>query len=94
MSSLSTLTLNTLVVFIHAATYQQTKEWSGSTFFDGWEFMTMDDPTHGFVDYQPQSSGLAYYDSATDSVIMKVDNSGSATSLVTDSVYTLNLFTH
>lgn len=54
--------------------------WSGSTFFDGWEFQTFDDPTHGTVDYQPQSSGLGYYNSASDSVIMKVDNTGSAAS--------------
>jgi len=75
-----TIVFTTAIGCINAGTYQQSKMWSGSSFFDGWEFETIDDPTHGTVDYQPQSSGLAFYSSATDSVIIKVDTAESATS--------------
>ena len=86
MCATKVLTAATLILSITSATYHQTKIWSGNSFFDAWQFETRDDPTHGTVDYQPQSSGLAFYDSGTNSVIMKVDNTGPSASFVTYSI--------
>ncbi|PVH81091.1 glycoside hydrolase family 16 protein [Cadophora sp. DSE1049] len=44
---------------IVSSTYVLDTEYSGPTFFDGFEFWTDPDPTHGFVSYQSQSSSLS-----------------------------------
>ncbi|RMZ91654.1 hypothetical protein DV736_g1089, partial [Chaetothyriales sp. CBS 134916] len=55
--------------------YKLDTEYSGSSFFDGFNFFTGADPTHGFVDYlsysDAQSAGLI---STGSSAIMKVDD--------------------
>jgi len=60
-----------------STTYNLIDEASGATFFDKWNFMTFDDPTHGTVTYVDAdtafSQGLAYV--RPDGVaVMKVDN--------------------
>jgi len=37
------------------AQYHQTQKYAGSTFFDGFDFFTAGDPTHGYVNYVNQS---------------------------------------
>lgn len=52
--------------------------YSGSTFFDKWDFFTGDDPTHGFVDYvdrtTSESLGLISVDPASQKVIIGIDS--------------------
>ena len=36
--------------------YHLIKTHSGSSFFDGWNFMTFDDHTHGVVDYKDEAT--------------------------------------
>ena len=36
--------------------YHLTTTYSGSSFFDGWDFISSDDPTHGVVDYKDQAT--------------------------------------
>ncbi|KAK6992546.1 GH16 domain-containing protein [Favolaschia claudopus] len=62
-----------------ATTYDMVKEFSGSTFFDGWNFYgKFDNLTNGdaiFVTSSvAKSSKLAYVDSTTNRAIIKVDN--------------------
>lgn len=60
-----------------AWTLQDTYE--GSTFFNGFDFFTSADPTHGFVQYvdqaTAQSSGLIYNQGSQ--VIIKADNTST-----------------
>ncbi|KAJ7225489.1 glycoside hydrolase family 16 protein, partial [Mycena pura] len=53
-------------------------EYSGKTFFDDFTFYTASDPTHGTVTYVDQTyaidNGLAYFDEAGGTVIMKGDD--------------------
>nr|GAT44210.1 predicted protein [Mycena chlorophos] len=53
-------------------------EFSGPTFFDGFGFFTDPDPTHGTVTYVNATyafeNNLAYYDNATNTVVMKGDD--------------------
>ncbi|KAH7384978.1 hypothetical protein BKA64DRAFT_628733 [Cadophora sp. MPI-SDFR-AT-0126] len=58
-SMLSLLLFASRVQAIVSSTYALDTEYSGSTFFDGFEFWTDPDPTHGFVSYQSQSSSLS-----------------------------------
>jgi hypothetical protein len=45
------------LVFIYYAqgAYQIDSNWQGSSFFNGWDFFTGNDPTHGTVDYVAQN---------------------------------------
>ncbi|TFK92998.1 glycoside hydrolase family 16 protein [Polyporus arcularius HHB13444] len=56
--------------------WKLTKAYQGDSFFDGWDFFTGDDPTHGIVDYvdknSAQSSNLIEVNSAGHA-IMRVD---------------------
>jgi len=58
--------------------YRLTDKWCGRSFFDGWNFFTRKDPTHGLVNYVDSptafTDGLAYVDE-NDLVVMKVDSS-------------------
>ena len=36
--------------------YKLDTQYQGSSFFDGWDFFTGDDPTHGFVNYVDKST--------------------------------------
>ncbi|KAK0101998.1 hypothetical protein ONS96_005966 [Cadophora gregata f. sp. sojae] len=47
------------VYAIVSDTYVLDTEYSGPTFFDGFEFFTDTDPTHGFVSYQSYESSLS-----------------------------------
>jgi hypothetical protein len=53
------------------------EEWRGAKFFDGWQFMTYDDPTHGTVDYVSRATaerlGLIRTDPGTGAVTIGVD---------------------
>jgi len=65
-----------------ATTYDMVKEYSGSTFFDGWDFYgKFDNLTNGdaiFVTSSvAKSSKLAYVDPTTNRAIMKVDNTST-----------------
>lgn len=55
--------LFTLLVslYIHStgAVYQQVQDYSGDTFFDGWNFFTGEDPTGGFVQFKDQTAAAA-----------------------------------
>lgn len=64
----------------HAATYRAINEYSGRTFFDGWDFYDHhDDKMNGDVVFvsaaQGASERLAYVDPTTNRAIIKVDNS-------------------
>ncbi|KAI0735592.1 concanavalin A-like lectin/glucanase domain-containing protein [Earliella scabrosa] len=56
--------------------WQLKKNYQGDTFFDGWDFFTAGDPTHGLVDYvdrnTAQSAGLIDVNSAG-RILMRVD---------------------
>ncbi|GAA5946119.1 hypothetical protein JCM10213_006828 [Rhodosporidiobolus nylandii] len=56
--------------------YKLLTSYEGDTFFDGWDFFTADDPTHGQVDYvsldDAKSAGLI--STSGTSAMMKVDN--------------------
>ncbi|KAH6911517.1 family 16 glycosyl hydrolase [Coprinopsis sp. MPI-PUGE-AT-0042] len=66
---------------VEGAEYKLLKDYSGATFFDGWEFFDSPDIlNHGDVEFiaaadagNPQTS-LAYIDPATNRAIVKVDN--------------------
>ncbi|KAJ7109083.1 glycoside hydrolase family 16 protein [Mycena crocata] len=65
-----------------ATTYDMVKEYSGSTFFDDWDFYgSFDNLTNGdaiFVTSKVASSSkLAYVDSTTNHAIIKVDNTST-----------------
>ena len=53
-----------------SAGYELSKEWKGSTFFEGWQWGNVD-YTNGVAQYGHYTD-LAYYDSAKDSAIIKV----------------------
>ncbi|KAJ7081610.1 glycoside hydrolase family 16 protein [Mycena belliarum] len=80
LSSLSFVLLSVVFPSVLAATtYDMVKEYSGSTFFDDWNFYgKFDDLTHGdaiFVTKNvARSSKLAYVDPTTNHAIIKVDN--------------------
>jgi len=82
-SSLSIVLLSVLLPSALAATtYDMVKEYSGSTFFDGWNFYGhYDNLTNGdaiFVTSSVASSSkLAYVDSTTNRAIIKVDNTST-----------------
>ncbi|KAH9819359.1 leucine carboxyl methyltransferase, partial [Teratosphaeria destructans] len=42
-----------------SSTYKLVADYSGPSFFDGWDFFTGADPTTGYVTYQSQTSALA-----------------------------------
>ncbi|KAJ7630492.1 glycoside hydrolase family 16 protein [Roridomyces roridus] len=42
-----------------SSVWQLAQSYSGSTFFDGWDFWDTSDPTHGVVDYLSESDGRA-----------------------------------
>ncbi|KAJ7205979.1 glycoside hydrolase family 16 protein [Mycena pura] len=71
-----------LPTVLAATTYTLVKEYSGSTFFDDWNFYgSFDNLTNGdaiFVTANvARSSKLAYVDSATSRAIIKVDNTST-----------------
>ncbi|KAJ7366367.1 glycoside hydrolase family 16 protein [Mycena albidolilacea] len=82
-SSSSIALLSVLLPGILAVTtYDMVKEYSGSTFFDGWDFYgSFDNLTNGdaiFVTSSVASSSkLAYVDSTTNRAIIKVDNTST-----------------
>ena len=41
-----------------AHAYNIARDYSGQSFFDGWDFFTGDDPTHGIVDYVNQDDAV------------------------------------
>ncbi|KAF5326590.1 hypothetical protein D9611_000257 [Ephemerocybe angulata] len=66
-------------VTVKAATYNVVKDYSGSTFFDAWDFYDhYDDKMNGDVNFVSQAAGLsdklAYVDPNTSRAIIKVDN--------------------
>ncbi|KAG2016072.1 glycosyl hydrolase family 16 [Coprinopsis cinerea AmutBmut pab1-1] len=72
--------LLSLVGLAQAVTYHVTKEYSGSTFFNDWDFYgSHDNLTNGDVEFISASeartpSSLAYVDPNTNRAIVKVDN--------------------
>ena len=80
--------------------YELTESYQASTFFNGWNFETFDDPTHGTVDYSTNDSNLAYYQSSSNSIIIKVDNESLALTgrgrksirITTQNIYNQGLF--
>ncbi|KAI0757409.1 concanavalin A-like lectin/glucanase domain-containing protein [Daedaleopsis nitida] len=75
--------------------WKLTKNYQGNSFFDGWDFFTGDDPTHGIVDYvdrnTAQSSNLVEVNDAGNA-IMRVDTtpqvSGNRRSVRITTTYT------
>ncbi|KAF8315336.1 hypothetical protein DL93DRAFT_2057199 [Clavulina sp. PMI_390] len=61
------------------SSYSIVEQWSGSTFFEGWNFYSSSDPTHGTVDYLSQSAAesakLAYVSNGV--AYMKVDSTSN-----------------
>ncbi|KAM5536636.1 hypothetical protein V8D89_009731 [Ganoderma adspersum] len=59
-----------------STSYKLVDEYSGQNFFDGWDFFTDSDPTHGLVNYVSGSAAkkLAYVQS-DDTVVIAVDDS-------------------
>jgi len=57
--------------------YSVVDRWAGADFFNGWNFFSNPDPTHGLVNYLPESeaksSNLAYVD-GDGNAVMKVDS--------------------
>jgi len=51
-----------LCIYLCEGAYKLQTNYSGNTFFNGWNFFTADDPTHGYVNYlsqaQAQSAGI------------------------------------
>ncbi|EPQ56248.1 hypothetical protein GLOTRDRAFT_105208 [Gloeophyllum trabeum ATCC 11539] len=60
-------------------TYKLVDLYQGQSFFDGWDFFTGGDPTHGLVDFvsqsEAQSAGLAYVQSDNTTVLAVDDKS-------------------
>lgn len=54
-------------------TWTLAENYGGSSFLDGWTFYTGGDPTNGQVTFV-QDSSLAYYDSSSNTTILKVDD--------------------
>ncbi|CAB57923.1 putative glycosidase C21B10.07 [Schizosaccharomyces pombe] len=59
-----------------AKTYSLVKEYKGTTFFDGFDFMNITDPTHGFVQYLDRNSSakLGLISANSSNVIMAADS--------------------
>jgi hypothetical protein len=71
-----------LPALVSATQYNIAKEWSGASFFDGWDFYgNYDNLTEGdtiFVNAsEAANSKLAYVDSSTNHAIIKVDNTST-----------------
>ncbi|GAA5907734.1 glycoside hydrolase family 16 protein [Sporobolomyces salmoneus] len=56
--------------------YKLVQDLKGETFFDGWDFWDLADPTHGSVNYLSQDAAKSanLISTSADSIIMKVDN--------------------
>ena len=65
------------VIPLHKRNFQLVDNYQGQSFFDGWDFFTDPDPTHGNVVYvsqdQATSAGLAYVQE-DNTVVMAVDS--------------------
>ncbi|KAI0315870.1 concanavalin A-like lectin/glucanase domain-containing protein [Amylostereum chailletii] len=48
-----------LVAAVDAATYNLADDYTGNAFLDKFDFMTFDDPTHGFVNYVDKNTALS-----------------------------------
>ncbi|WWD16308.1 hypothetical protein CI109_100734 [Kwoniella shandongensis] len=61
----------------HAATYNLSRSWSGSDFYDDFTFRTFDDPTHGRVNYvdlnTARNNNLSF--ASGDTFVMRADSS-------------------
>ncbi|KII90816.1 glycoside hydrolase family 16 protein [Plicaturopsis crispa FD-325 SS-3] len=82
MRSTTALAISLLPALASATSYNVAKVYSGSAFFDGWDFYgNFDNLTNGdaiFVTKDVASSSkLAYVDSSTGHAIMKVDNTST-----------------
>ena len=74
MTSSATLEAESTATTDDSTGYTLSREWKGSSFFEGWEFSTVD-KTGGIVDYGDYED-LAFFNEATKSAIIKVDNTG------------------
>eukprot|EP00484_Ammonia_sp_Unknown_P027494 CAMPEP_0197032096 /NCGR_PEP_ID=MMETSP1384-20130603/10853_1 /TAXON_ID=29189 /ORGANISM="Ammonia sp." /LENGTH=554 /DNA_ID=CAMNT_0042461701 /DNA_START=27 /DNA_END=1691 /DNA_ORIENTATION=- len=79
-SSIKALVASTLITNCFGGYWKLEETWSGADFFSHFNFITSDDPTHGYVDYSSSSSGLAFYDSTTDSIFLKTDTASTPSS--------------
>lgn len=68
----------TSVLLAGAYAYTLDTDMSGSTFFDNFNFETFASPTHGYVKYSPQSSGLATVENGK--AMIRVDTTQTVTS--------------
>ncbi|KAF2666324.1 hypothetical protein BT63DRAFT_55886 [Microthyrium microscopicum] len=64
-----------LITAVSAQSYRLTDSYTGNNFFSKFDFFTGDDPNHGFVDYQSQSSAQSrgLISSTSDYVIIAAD---------------------
>eukprot|EP01039_Chlorochromonas_danica_P011075 gene11075-12334_t len=85
------LTLLLLASFLGtlSAQYSLRAEYSGKSFFDGYNFVTYDDPTHGYVNYVDQNTAWAeglVYVNGDNQVYIGVDYQNVASGRGRDSV--------
>ncbi|EEB09148.1 glycosyl hydrolase family 16 [Schizosaccharomyces japonicus yFS275] len=61
--------------------YTLVRNYSGTNFFDGFEFQNITDPTHGFVDYLPRnvSQSLGLLSANSTNVIIRSDSTHNVT---------------
>lgn len=59
IACLAYLSLFTAPTLAATQSYLLDTSYSGSTFFNGWDFWTTSDPTHGYVSYQSQSNAAS-----------------------------------
>jgi hypothetical protein len=71
-----------LPLFAHAQDYKLVEDFSGKDFFNHFEFETIDDPTHGAVDYVRESRarylGLLSYNETTGQIRIAADSKNKA----------------
>jgi len=77
----SFLLVGCLLVTLGSCAYRQVDDWSGNNFFNGWNFFTGGDPTHGYVHYvsQGDAKSLNYTFVSGNVVYIKSDDTKVAT---------------
>ena len=79
---------SSLFVIETLSQYHLKDHYSGNSFFDGWNFYTGDDPTHGYVNYVSQSTAQSngYISTSSSQVYIGCDHTNTASGRGRDSV--------